>query len=282
MKWRRVRAVIGNELRQVVFSRDYLVPLGALSVIFFVLIPLVMLSLVTGIDNSETASAMAAVVGTLPEAARQNVIGESPAAQASYAMAVYLLAPIAIVVPLTIASAVGAAAIVGEREKGTGEFLAHSPATEREIYVGKLLASLIPGYVATIVGFSLYSLVVNAVVGPSVGRWFFPTRGWAILILWVIPPFLAVAVAVIVGISARVRSTAAAQQASQLITLPVILIAYSVSTGLLFDAVRLAIVIGVLAWIGAAIGLVRGARAVDRELLVGVDSALRARRTPNR
>lgn len=277
MSWMRVRAVVGNELRQVVLSRDYLLPLGALAVIFFVAIPIVMLSLVGGMENSETASAVAAVVDTLPESARQNVVGETPGARASYAMAVYLLAPIAIVVPLTIASAVGAAAIVGEREKGTGEFLAHSPATEREIYLGKLMASLIPGYAATIGGFALYSLVVNAVVGPLVGRWFFPTRGWAILILWVVPPFIAVALAVVVGISARVRSTAAAQQASQLVTLPVILIAYSVSTGLLFDATRVALAIGLLAWIGAIVGLIRGAKTVDRELLVGVDATVRRR-----
>ena len=61
--------------------------------------------------------------------------------------------PIAVVVPLTISTAVGAATIVGERERGTGEFLAHSPADVREIYLGKLIASLVPGYLTTIVGF---------------------------------------------------------------------------------------------------------------------------------
>ncbi|MEZ5342331.1 MAG: hypothetical protein R2706_13055 [Acidimicrobiales bacterium] len=45
----------------------------------------------------------------------------------------------------------------------------------REIYVGKLIASLVPGYVTTVVGFGLYSLIVNLTVGPSVGGWFFPT-----------------------------------------------------------------------------------------------------------
>ena len=68
-------------------------------------------------------------------------------------LAVYLLAPIAVVVPLTISTAVGASTIVGERERGTGEFLAHSPADVREIYLGKLIASLIPGYITTVVGF---------------------------------------------------------------------------------------------------------------------------------
>ena len=61
-------------------------------------------------------------------------------------LAVYLFAPLAIIVPLTVSSAVGANTVIGERERGSGEFLAHSPAGEREIYVGKLIASLVPGY----------------------------------------------------------------------------------------------------------------------------------------
>ena len=136
--------------------------------------------------------------------------------------------------PLTVSSAVGAHTIVGERERGSGEFLAHSPATERQIYLGKLMASLIPGYFTAAMGFFLYSMVVNLIVGPKLGGWFFPTTNWWILMLWVLPPFIALALAVILAISARVSSAAAAQQASALVTLPLIIIAYGVSSGTLF------------------------------------------------
>ena len=87
----------------------------------------------------------------------------SPQGQASYALAVFLFAPVAVVVPLTISTAVGAATIVGERERGTGEFLAHSPADVREIYMGKLLASLIPGYITTAIVFA-YAKICGACV----------------------------------------------------------------------------------------------------------------------
>ncbi len=272
MNARRMWAIAANELRQVVRGRDYLVPLGLLALLFFVVIPLILLSLIAGIENNETIEAVSVIVDTLPESAQENIRGDTEGVRASYALAVYLLAPIAIVVPLTIASAVGATAVVGERERGTGEFLAHSPATEREIYTGKLIAALIPGYVATMGGFAVYSLVVNATVGPGVGGWFFPTPEWVVLIVWVVPPFLAMALAVIVMISARVKTAAAAQQASQLVTLPVILLAYGVATGLLFNAVSAALVIGALAWAAAAVGLARGARSVSRERLLSADS----------
>ena len=100
----------------------------------------------------------------------------SPEARTSYALAVFLFAPLAVIVPMTISTAVGANILVGEKERGTGEFLAHSPATEREIYLGKLIASLVPGYLTTIVGFFIYSLIVNLIVGTTGGRLVLPDR----------------------------------------------------------------------------------------------------------
>ena len=53
---------------------------------------------------------------------------------------------------------------------------------------------------------------------------------------WVVPPFLALTLSIVLRLSARVKSTAAAQQASGLVTLPLIGIAYSQATGALFGA----------------------------------------------
>ncbi len=47
-----------------------------------------------------------------------------------------------------------------------------------------------------------------------------PDGNWWIFVLWVMPPLIAIAVALILSISARVSSAAAAQQASSLATLP--------------------------------------------------------------
>ena len=206
----------------------------------------------------------------LPEEAQAQVKGDSDAGRAAYALAVYLFAPVAVVVPLTISTAVGAATIVGERERGTGEFLAHSPARTNEIYLGKLGASLLPGYATTIVGFGAYSLLVNTIVGPDAGGWFFPTTQWWILMGWVIPPFLAITLSLVLRLSARVKSTAAAQQASGLVTLPLIFIAYAQSTGALYGATSATWLIGGAAWIAAAVFLHRGMRAVSRARLLGV------------
>src|SRR5690606_6141137 len=117
----------------------------------------------------EIVSQISQTLELLPATSQENILGDTDAGRAGYALAVYLFAPVAVVVPLTISTAVGAATIVGERERGTGEFLAHSPADVRSIYLGKLIASLLPGYATTVVGFGLYSLIVNTIVGPEVG-----------------------------------------------------------------------------------------------------------------
>ena len=270
MNWRRVRTVARTDLRQLIQAKDFWMPMGILGSIFFFVVPTILLLAITRVGDINAVQQLSNALEVLPAQAQAAIQGDSPAGRASYAMAVYLFAPVAVVVPLTISTAVGAATIVGERERGTGEFLAHSPANVKEIYLGKLIASLIPGYITTLVGFGVYSLVVNLIVGPEVGGWFFPTKQWWILMLWVVPPFLALTLSLVLRLSARVKSTAAAQQASGNVTHPLIMVAYSQSTGALFGAGSASIWIGALAWIIALLGLTRGMRAVTRARLLGV------------
>jgi hypothetical protein len=146
-----VKAVMRADLTRLLKTRDYWIPLVILGGLFFVVLPALLLGSMSIIDQRSTmVSQIGDIVGTLPDSIQRNIEGDSPTTRASYAFAVYLLAPIAIVVPLTISSAVGANSIVGERERGTGEFLAHSPLTVREIYLGRRID--FPEGIATVEG----------------------------------------------------------------------------------------------------------------------------------
>ncbi len=270
----RTWSIARTELRQLIEAKDFWIPMAILGGIFFLLIPLVLLFAITRISNVNAVQQISQTIKILPQAAQNQVKGNSDQARAAYAIAVYLLAPVAVVVPLTISTAVGASTIVGERERGTGEFLAHSPASVHEIYLGKLIASLVPGYFTTAVGFAIYALIVDLVVGPEAGGWFFPTAQWWVLMLWVVPPFVALTLSLVLRLSARVKSTAAAQQASGLVTLPLIMIAYGVSTGSIYGSLWPGIVVGILAWIVALLTLWRGMRAIRRGRLIGVADGL--------
>jgi ABC-2 type transport system permease protein len=81
----------------------------------------------------------------------------------------------------------------------------------------------------------------------------------------------------VLRLSARVKSAAAAQQASGLVTLPLIILSYAQSTGGLLGAgTGAGLLVGALAWTGAILGLKRGARAVTRPRLLGVEVAAKA------
>jgi ABC-2 type transport system permease protein len=276
LRWAQIGTVARTDLKQLLQAKDFWGPMVGLGAIFFCVVPLILLFSLTSIAGVQAVEQISQTLEVLPGRAQASIQAATggddatPQGQASYALAVFLFAPVAVVVPLTISTAVGAATIVGEREKGTGEFLAHSPAGVREIYLGKLLASLLPGYATTVVGFGVYSLIVNLIVGPEVGGWFFPTTQWWILMAWVVPPFLALTLSVVLRLSARVKSTAAAQQASGLVSLPLIMVAYSQSTGALFGGTHVTWIIGGIAWVLAITGLRRGMRAVSRARLLGV------------
>lgn len=269
--WSRMWTVGRTDLKQLIESKDFWVPMALLGSFFFVIVPVFLLVVIGAVGSQDAVQGVAQAVKFLPDAAQRDIPNIDPIGQVQFMISVYLLAPIAVVVPLTISSAIGASTIVGERERGTGEFLAHCPADTREIYVGKLLASIIPGYITTAVGFGIYALIVNVLVGPKVGRWFFPTASWWLLILWVLPPFLAITLSLVLRLSAKVKSTAAAQQATGLVTLPLILIAYGQSTGALATGgLTVSLAIGAVAWLIAIISLATGIHSIRRGTLLGV------------
>jgi ABC-type Na+ efflux pump permease subunit len=266
MNFTRMFVVAKTDLLKLKKSRDFWIPMLIMAALFFVVLPTILLFSVTVVQRFQAVREVGETLAPLQQATKG-----VPGKPVGYNLAVYLFAPLAVVVPMTICSAIGANTLVGERERGTGEFLAHSPASEREIYVGKLIASLLPGYLATLVGFGIYSIVVNLIVGPDVGGWFFPTGSWWVLMFWVVPPFLALALSVILRVSGRVKSASAAQQASGLVTLPLIIITYAQSSGTATGGGGSAWVLGGIAWVVAIIGLWRGSRAVSRPRLMGID-----------
>jgi ABC-2 type transport system permease protein len=278
INWRRMMVVCRTDLRQLSQAKDFLLPMAVMAAIFYIFVPGLLLTTINTVaDRSAAAAKVGEALALLPRAAREAIPTMTPAGEpiseltrASYALAVYLFASLAVVVPVTIGNAVGASAIVGERERGTGEFLAHSPAGVREVYLGKLLASFIPGYISTVVGFACYSLVVNLTVGREIGRWFFPTPTWWVLMLWVVPAFLAITLSVVLRVSGRVSSTTAAHQIAGLVSFPAILISYGQATSALASGGRAPWITGAIAWAIAGVSLWRAIARMPRWRLLGV------------
>ena len=109
--WSRARIVARTDLKQLVLARDFWLPMGILGSIFFVLVPLVLLLSITSLGDVPAVRSVADTLDVLPRAAQDQIKGDTPQGRTSYALAVFLFAPMAIVVPLTISTAVGAATL---------------------------------------------------------------------------------------------------------------------------------------------------------------------------
>ena len=92
----RAWTIARTDLRQLRQARDFWMPLVIIASMFFVVIPGILLLLVTRVSNFELATQLSDVVGALPTAIQEHVKGDSGPVQASYALAVYLFAPLAI------------------------------------------------------------------------------------------------------------------------------------------------------------------------------------------
>ena len=229
VSWSRIWTVTRTDLKQLIQAKDFWIPMLILGGIFFLFVPTILLALDHGHRRRRRPWPRSARPWrSCPNGPRPRSGVTPTPGRASYALAVYLFAPVAVVVPLTISTAVGA--VDHRRRAGAGHRRVPGPLPRRRSGRSTSASSSPASCPATsrrCVGFGIYSLIVNLIVGPEVGGWFFPTRQWWVLMLWVVPPFLALTLSIVLRLSARVKSTAAAQQASGLVTLPLILVAYS-------------------------------------------------------
>ncbi len=161
----------------------------------------------------------------------------------------YLFAPMFLILPLMIASIMGADSVVGEKERKTLEALLYTPATDRELYLAKLLSAVVPAVALAWGGFAVYILVLNVAGAQVMGRVWFPLPQWWPLIFWVAPAVATLGMAVIVLISSRVSTFMAAQQASGTLVLPLVLLVAAQGAGILYLSVGVVLVFGVVLWL---------------------------------
>lgn len=179
----------------------------------------------------------------------------------------FLLAPLYLLVPLMVATVIAADSFAGERERRTLEALLHTPASDLELLLGKIVASWVAAVAVGLAGFAVYSVVANVVAWPSIGRIFFPTRMWVMLALWVTPAIAALGLGVMVLVSSRVNTLQAAHQVGALVVLPILLLVIGQVGGVLFLSPGLVTLMGLVLWLAAGLLLRHGARTFRRDLL---------------
>lgn len=268
MNTRIVAMIARKDLLGVARNRGVRTPLIVAPLVILVVLPLV---LVGGGELLASSSPLPEVPGApvdriSPEVQTSLTGVEGPERWSVFVLE-FLLAPLYLLVPLMVATVIAADSFAGERERRTLEALLHTPASDPELLMGKILAAWVPAVAVALGGFGVYSVVANAVAWPTMGRVFFPTGMWVVLALWVAPAVAALGLGIMVLVSSRVNSLQAAHQVGALVVLPILLLVIGQVGGVLFLSPGLVTVMGLVLWVLAALLLRQGARGFRRDLL---------------
>jgi ABC-2 type transport system permease protein len=217
---------------------------------------------------SDAASDLQPLLANLPPTMAAQIAGLNPNQILIVLILGFMFSPLFLIVPLMVASIIGADSIVGEKERKTLEALLYTPATDGELYLAKLLSAILPAVALSWGSFLAYTLVVNLAGASVMGRIWFPLPHWLPLILWVSPAVAALGMAGIVLVSSRVSTFMEAQQTSGLLVLPVILLVVGQALGVIYLSVELVIALGVVIWLIDAALIWLGVKQFSRSALM--------------
>lgn len=265
MNTRAIRAIIRKDLKVTMQNKGVMIPLVAVPVIMFVVMPaLAGLAPLLGDGPGSPLADLQMLLETMPPAMTDSLAGYTPMQQIVVLALVYFLAPMYLIVPLMVASVIAADSFAGEKERKTLEALLYTPTTDRDLLLGKLLAAWLPAVAVGLAGFVLYTIVANVAGWSTMGEIFFPTLMWVVLALWVAPAVAGLGLVVTVLISARAEGFQDAYQMSAIIVLPLLLLMIGQATGVMYFSVGLVVLLGAVFWLLDGVLLWWGGRRFRR------------------
>ncbi len=272
MNVRSIKALAQKDLREVQVNRSVWVPLLIVPLIFIVLLPIGVIylpaqtQLLSGtLGNPQVLSHFAQ---RLPAALGQSLAGLTEAQRLVVLILGYMLAPLFLMFPLMASTTIASESFAGERERKTIEALLYTPATDGELFLGKVLAGFIPSLIVTWVSFLVYALVVNLAGYGLMGRIWFPLPGWWPLIFWIAPALALVGVSVTVLISSRAKSFMESYQMSASLVVVVLALVAAQISGVLYFTVSVGLIVGLVFWAAALLLLAVAIRVFRRRALI--------------
>jgi len=272
MHWDNLKAIVKKDLLEVKGNRAVWAPMLIVPFLFIILFPLALILIPTWMDISPRALAsdsdLQRFIAQMPAPMKASLEGLDEMQNVIVLVLGYLFAPFFLIFPLMFSTVVAAESFAGERERKTIEALLYTPASDRELFTGKLLAALFPAVSLTWLAFFLYTVVVNAAAYPLFGRLWFPLAGWYPLIFWVAPALALLGIGATVLISARSQTFMGAYQTSASLVVLVLALIIGQVSGVLYFSVGVGMLVGLAFW-AVALGLLALAvRSFNRTTLL--------------
>ncbi|MFP3853079.1 MAG: ABC transporter permease subunit [Anaerolineales bacterium] len=269
LPWRAIRTIIWKDLTVVLRSPMVLLPMIILPLLLQVLMPVGLgLGALYAPDSLNMESDLVTFLEQVPAGVMEDFQGLPFNVVMMVLMLEYLFAPLYLLVPMMVASVIAADSFVGERERKTLEALLHTPLSDLELLISKMLTAWIAANVVSVGSFLLYSVAVNAVGFVPMGGLFFPNTLWLVLVFWVTPAVAALGLASTVLLSSRVNTFQEAYQAGGVIVVPIVGLLFAQIAGVIFLSPIVALILGLVVWMIDAVLLWLGRAAFRREDLL--------------
>jgi ABC-type Na+ efflux pump permease subunit len=271
MNWRSIWAIARKDLMEVKQNKVAWGPAIAIPLIFAILMPILFAALPQLMpveDIQRELGDMDTLLKNLPPTIQATFEGLKLEQMFVLYMTAFMLAPLFLIMPLMFSSVVGADSFVGERERKTLEALLYSPATDMELFLGKVLAAVIPAISLSWLTYLVYIVVVNVASYGLFNRIWFPLPTWWPLMFWLTPAFALLGISATVMISSRVKTFMEAYQLTGSLVVLVLALVVGQATGVLYLGVGTVILVGTLIWIVDAILLYFSIRNFKRSMLI--------------
>jgi ABC-type Na+ efflux pump permease subunit len=272
MNWTNIFAITKKDLMEVRQNQGAWVPMLVVPLVFIIFIPLIFLVLPAQLHLSDEAfgstAQLKAMMQNMPPAMTHSFAGMTTIQSMTLLVLGYLFAPMFLIFPLMFSTIIASESFAGERERKTLEALLYSPASDADLFVGKVLAAAIPAVGITWISFFFYTLVNNIAGYQLFGGIWFPLPTWWALIFWVTPAIALFGIAFTVLISVKVQTFMAAYQTSASTVLLVLALVVGQITGVLYLSVGVGMLVGLLVWLVDAVLTYFAIRSFNRSRLL--------------
>jgi ABC-type Na+ efflux pump permease subunit len=255
-----------KDLKEAFSNNQIMLPMLLVPLIFVGIMPTVMILTMRYGANNQTQQFVQAVKHLPAGAIPSTIHGLNE--QMVYFMTVYLFAAFFLLIPVMVSMMISANSFAGEKERKTLEGILYTPVTDRELIMGKIMASFVPAMIVSWICFALYTVVVNALGFPILKTIFFPTLNWWLLMAWVVPTTSLLIIGITVMISARVKGYQEANSIAGAVVLPFVGFVVAQASGVMYFSLGIVFLVGLLFAIIDAVMLWMLVGAFHRDRLV--------------
>ncbi|WP_440117331.1 hypothetical protein [Paenibacillus sp. QZ-Y1] len=243
-----IRALVRKDIRAITASIQLWLPMLIVPLIIGILIPAVLLWTSSRVElrSIGNISFLLETLDTLTLAGQIPELASMPTDnhRIVYYLALYMFAPLFLIIPVMASSILTANSFAGEKERKTLEGLLFTPMSMDTLFKGKVLAALIPSLLLSWITFLIYGIIANVLMYPMFEKWMFPNLNWIILVLWVVPACSLVVILLNVLMSAKVRGFQEAYQLGGLVVIPLLALIAGQASGMLLISPWILFLIG--------------------------------------